>query len=101
MGMPFSLSTAARRPWLEGLGLRHQIESEDELLRRFKLVPAPFDMVRCPQGSLALKTASIAAGIRWADGPVLWNARLEWPVWFREQAVTETLHRYGNIIPKP
>ncbi len=39
--------------------------------------------------------------MRLADGSVIWNARLEFPVWYREQAISETLHRYGNIVAKP
>ena len=33
--------------------------------------------------------------------PVTGNGRLELRYYFREQAMTETQHRYGNIVPKP
>ncbi|MCB0104948.1 MAG: proline dehydrogenase family protein, partial [Caldilineaceae bacterium] len=33
--------------------------------------------------------------------PVTRNSRLELRYYLREQVVTETLHRYGNIMPKP
>ena len=52
-------------------------------------------------GTPKLRMAAIEAGMRVADVPVTWNARVEFPLWYREQAVTETLHRYGNIIAKP
>jgi RHH-type transcriptional regulator, proline utilization regulon repressor / proline dehydrogenase / delta 1-pyrroline-5-carboxylate dehydrogenase len=54
-----------------------------------------------PGASVAIKSAAVDVGIRLHDGPVIWNGRLEGAAWFREQAVSETLHRYGNIIPPP
>ena len=35
------------------------------------------------------------------DMPVLANGRLELLNWFHEQAISETIHRYGNIVPRP
>ena len=57
--------------------------------------------MRAPGASPALRDAANIAGKRLADGPVVWNARLEWPAWLREQSISETLHRYGNIVVKP
>ena len=103
IGTPVSLSLDQARPWLDGLGDEILIEEESALVRRLPALAEAghFDLIRAPHGSLALKQAVITAGLRWADGPVLWNARVEWPAWLREQAVSETLHRYGNRIPKP
>ncbi len=101
MGVPFCLSLDTKRDWLDGLGVRLRIESAAGLLANFEAIAGSFEFIRSPRGPVDLKTAAITAGMRWADAPVVWNARLEWPVWFREQAVSETLHRYGNIIAKP
>ena len=101
IGVPFTLSLETERPWLTGTGVTVRIESTASLLARFDQIATEFELIRSPLGEVALKTAAIAAGLRWADGPVVWNARVEWPVWFREQAVSRTLHRYGNIIPGP
>ena len=42
--------------------------------------------------------AAYAADLNWIDAPLSTNGRLELTRWLREQAVSETLHRYGNIV---
>jgi RHH-type proline utilization regulon transcriptional repressor/proline dehydrogenase/delta 1-pyrroline-5-carboxylate dehydrogenase len=42
--------------------------------------------------------AAYAADLNWIDAPLSANGRLELTRWLREQTVSETLHRYGNII---
>jgi RHH-type proline utilization regulon transcriptional repressor/proline dehydrogenase/delta 1-pyrroline-5-carboxylate dehydrogenase len=101
MGVPASLSMASPRPWVSGLGYETVIESEAALVARIGGIADQFGIVRAPEGTAALKSATIAAGLRWSDNKVLANARLEWPSWLREQAVSETRHRYGNLLPKP
>ena len=39
------------------------------------------------------------AGLNWIDAPLSTRGRIELPRWMREQSVTETRHRYGNILP--
>jgi RHH-type transcriptional regulator, proline utilization regulon repressor / proline dehydrogenase / delta 1-pyrroline-5-carboxylate dehydrogenase len=95
MGVELEVSVDARRGWLEGMaGIR--VEGDEQLVARLGTGPA--GVLRCPVGAVGLKTAAVAAGWRWADGPVLWSARWEWPAWLREQAVSETRHRYGNRV---
>jgi RHH-type proline utilization regulon transcriptional repressor/proline dehydrogenase/delta 1-pyrroline-5-carboxylate dehydrogenase len=101
IGTPVKLSLDSPRPWLEGLGFGILLEDDATLAARFPEIAGEFDLVRAPLGDVALKQAVIAAGRRWADAPVLWNARVEWPAWLREQAVSRTLHRYGNLILEP
>lgn len=36
-------------------------------------------------------------GLNWIDGPILASGRVELTRWLREQSVSETLHRYGQI----
>lgn len=45
--------------------------------------------------------AAHAADLNWIDAPLSANGRLELTRWLREQAVSETLHRYGNIVSQP
>ncbi len=99
-GTEVSVSVEERRSWLDGLGFALVVETEDELAARLAADKARAGLFRVPGGAPGLKLAAISAGWRWADGPVLWNARLEWPAWLREQALSETRHRYGNI-PEP
>ncbi len=102
MGAPFAVSLDRDRPWLAGLGAEFTRESEEGLLHRMpQLAATGTGVLRCPGAAPSLQAAATGAGIRLAGGPVLWNARLEWPAWLREQAVSETLHRYGNVVPKP
>jgi RHH-type proline utilization regulon transcriptional repressor/proline dehydrogenase/delta 1-pyrroline-5-carboxylate dehydrogenase len=51
--------------------------------------------------SEALLRAAHAAHVPLLRDPVTRNGRLELRYYLREQAMTETLHRYGNIMPKP
>ncbi|OYV06935.1 MAG: hypothetical protein CFE26_03640 [Verrucomicrobiales bacterium VVV1] len=101
MGTAASLSLESPRKWLTGLGFECVIESSGALEARLPALAEHFGLVRAPRAEIALKSAAIAAGLRWADGPVLTNARLEWPAWLREQSLSETRHRYGNLLPKP
>jgi RHH-type proline utilization regulon transcriptional repressor/proline dehydrogenase/delta 1-pyrroline-5-carboxylate dehydrogenase len=41
--------------------------------------------------------AANAAGFNWIDAPFTASGRLELRFWMREQAVTQTRHRYGQI----
>ena len=41
--------------------------------------------------------AAHRAGFDWIDAPIVANGRLELRFWMREQAVSRTLHRYGQI----
>ncbi len=44
--------------------------------------------------------AACAAGLNWINAPFSGNGRLELTRWLREQAVSETRHRYGNVMTK-
>ncbi|WP_246120194.1 bifunctional proline dehydrogenase/L-glutamate gamma-semialdehyde dehydrogenase [Blastopirellula retiformator] len=41
------------------------------------------------------------AGLNWIDAPLTANGYVELRYWLREQAITRTLHRYGQIIQLP
>jgi len=42
-------------------------------------------------------SAAQATGLNWINAPVLANGRIELARWLREQAVSETRHRYGQL----
>jgi RHH-type proline utilization regulon transcriptional repressor/proline dehydrogenase/delta 1-pyrroline-5-carboxylate dehydrogenase len=45
--------------------------------------------------------AAHAADLNWIDAPLSADGRVELNRWLREQSVSETLHRYGNIVARP
>ena len=45
-----------------------------------------------------LRVATNAAGVHLADDPVTTNGRIELLHYLREQAISRTLHRYGNLL---
>ncbi len=48
--------------------------------------------------SRELRAAANAAGVHMADDPVTADGRIELLNYLREQSVTRTTHRYGNIL---
>jgi len=101
MELPFELSLANERPWLnEQLGISAVTEADDAFAARLAHGDGRNGLCRAPHGGIGIKAAALAAGWRWADGPVLSNARIEWPAWLREQCLSETRHRHGNRLPE-
>jgi RHH-type proline utilization regulon transcriptional repressor/proline dehydrogenase/delta 1-pyrroline-5-carboxylate dehydrogenase len=98
-GTRLTVSLSAPRPWLEKAGVAAIVEDEAALCQRLMTATRVWYGVRAPGASPALKAAAIEAGLRLVDAPVLTNGRLELLWLLREQSVTETLHRYGNIMP--
>ena len=83
-------------------GVRTVEESEDALLERLEgMAPAP-DLVRYLGD---VPDAIYLAANRWhvpvVDDPVARVGRLEMRFFFREQSISETVHRYGNMIDPP
>ena len=100
MGIAAELSLPRPRHWLEGLGLSVRIESDEILANRLMDAPRDSVVLRAPHASGLLEQAALDARVRFVNNPVLWNARLEWLAWLREQSISETRHRYGNHLPK-
>ena len=48
--------------------------------------------------SLTLRRAANAAGVHLADDPVTSDGRIELLHYLREQSISRTLHRYGNLL---
>jgi RHH-type proline utilization regulon transcriptional repressor/proline dehydrogenase/delta 1-pyrroline-5-carboxylate dehydrogenase len=77
------------------------IEDDAAFEKRLLAENRPWQGLRAPGASPSLKTAAIEAGLRLVDAPVVWNGRIELLWLLREQSVSETLHRYGNVLPTP
>jgi len=48
--------------------------------------------------STAARAAANGTGVTVIDAPVLANGRLELRWYLREQTVSRTVHRYGNVM---
>ena len=100
-GVALQISSDTPRPALDGLRLDLTEESDDAFIARIGSAKLPWQGLRAVHASPALHAAAAAAGLRLVTGPVLHNGRLELLWLLREQSVTETLHRYGNVLPTP
>jgi len=88
--------------WLERVeGIRLVAEGESNLVSLLQVTPPPVDRLRA-LGPLEteLRRALNNAGISVVEGAVLANGRLELGHYLREQAVSQTVHRYGNVLAK-
>ena len=105
-GAPIEISTtsAARWAWVKELALHLVEEDETGLIARL----AEGAMVSGPQRierlrllvspSMPLRQAANRALVHVIDAPVLANGRLELRHYLREQVVSQTVHRYGNLM---
>jgi RHH-type proline utilization regulon transcriptional repressor/proline dehydrogenase/delta 1-pyrroline-5-carboxylate dehydrogenase len=88
------------RHWLADLStVQVMVEDEASLIARLSAGDAVYDRLRAlGPPSTALRRALNAAGISVVDVPVLANGRLELRYYLREQALSQTVHRYGNVM---
>jgi RHH-type transcriptional regulator, proline utilization regulon repressor / proline dehydrogenase / delta 1-pyrroline-5-carboxylate dehydrogenase len=100
-GVSLEVSTNKPRPFLASLGVTPLIEADSVFETRLSAIKGPWQGLRAPGASPSLKAAANEAGVRLVDHPVLWNGRIELLWLLREQSVSETLHRYGNVLPTP
>ena len=100
VGMDYEISCETPREWMGNLGCGVVVETVGELRARISADLSGVDLLRAPRASAGLRKVANYGGIRVVDGPVVWNGRLELSAWYREQAVSETLHRYGNLVTK-
>jgi RHH-type proline utilization regulon transcriptional repressor/proline dehydrogenase/delta 1-pyrroline-5-carboxylate dehydrogenase len=70
-------------------------ESEAKLATRL----GDYGVLRAPGASATLLNAAIDAGVRLVSAAPVLNGRIELLPYFREQAVSETLHRHGSVQP--
>lgn len=72
-----------------------QLISRLQMHNRYERLHAPDEL------PLAVRKAAQSIGLAVLDGPVLANGRLALRTYLREQALSQTTHRYGNILPPP
>src|SRR5437016_13165371 len=86
--------------WLADLrAVQVMVEDEASLIARLNVGAAVYYRLRALGPlSTALRRALNAAGISVIDAPVLANGRLELRYYLREQALSQTVHRYGNVL---
>jgi acyl-CoA reductase-like NAD-dependent aldehyde dehydrogenase/proline dehydrogenase len=88
--------------WLarvEGVALVE--EGESNLVSQLQVTPPPVDRLRALAPlEMELRRTLNNAGISVVEGPVLANGRLELGHYLHEQAVSQTVHRYGNVLAK-
>jgi RHH-type proline utilization regulon transcriptional repressor/proline dehydrogenase/delta 1-pyrroline-5-carboxylate dehydrogenase len=81
-------------------GLRVFVENEAQFVERIHT--SYNDRVRLFSApSTAVRQAAIERHVALIDEPMVSNGRLELRYYLREQAISETTHRYGNIVTKP
>ncbi|MES2439522.1 MAG: proline dehydrogenase family protein, partial [Verrucomicrobiota bacterium] len=73
-------------------------ENEERLCRR--IATAAYGVIRAPGASSILAAAAVEAGSRLASQAPVSNGRIEMLPYFREQAVSETLHRHGAVVAR-
>lgn len=104
-GARVSLSLAGERAWLMPSLLPENVsavqETRDQFTAHFGEWAARDTLVRDPAADTETRRRAQAAALRLIERPVLANARIELLNYLREQAISETTHRYGNIIPGP
>jgi RHH-type transcriptional regulator, proline utilization regulon repressor / proline dehydrogenase / delta 1-pyrroline-5-carboxylate dehydrogenase len=97
-GVPAELSLPPGREFpVKAIPVR--CESEDTLAGR--LFTAAYGVVRAPSAGSTLIAGAIEAGVRIVTHAPVWSGKLELPGFLREQAVSETLHRHGSVLPRP
>ena len=98
--VPIELSLQNPSPFADVLGIPVTIETEDELARRLDTDAGRYDQLRVPQDTVSeVFRAAAKHHLTVIDQPILANGRIELTHYFREQAVSETTHRYGNVPP--
>jgi RHH-type proline utilization regulon transcriptional repressor/proline dehydrogenase/delta 1-pyrroline-5-carboxylate dehydrogenase len=86
--------------WLAALStVQVIVEDEASLIARLDSRDTVYDRLRALGPlSTALRRALNTAGINAVDVPVLANGRLEMRYYLREQSLSQTVHRYGNVL---
>ncbi len=104
-GARLALSLAGERPWLLPTLLppnaEMRQETRDQFTARFGEWAERDALVRDPAADTKTRRRAQAVSLRLIERPVLANGRIELLSYLREQAVSETTHRYGNMVARP
>lgn len=104
IGAKLQISLPEARSWLEGFAGQYGdvvVEDDEAIKARFADLAKEARYLRYPGCPADMGREAEKAGLVVLRRPVMANGRLELISYFKEQSVTETLHRYGNIIPRP
>jgi RHH-type proline utilization regulon transcriptional repressor/proline dehydrogenase/delta 1-pyrroline-5-carboxylate dehydrogenase len=75
-------------------------ESDRDFIHRLPSLAPEAEFLRTvTTPSDAILLAAYEAGLNWINAPLLTSGRLELPRWLREQSISETRHRYGQLLP--
>ena len=99
-GVKLDVSVARQTDLTRALNCSVIEESEAQLIERLAMSSTKYGSLRVEALSVDLQVATNKAGLQVIARPPLANGRLELLAYLREQSVSETTHRYGNIIPK-
>lgn len=101
VGTPLEISVPANAPWLQDFvkatRCKLSIESEDELVARLKALKGGTMRIFGKYDEFQFAPSEIG-NIPIIKAAALANGRLEMLNYLKEQSVSETVHRYGNIF---
>ncbi len=103
-GVELHLSVDSGRPWIQRMSGHYAtavIEKEKDLYSRLLEMAGKVHLLRGKGISDELKIKAVELELKVIDRAVLANGRIELLDFFREQSISETTHRYGNIVPPP
>ena len=99
-GVKMDISTDKTTLLMKELTIPVTEESESALIQRLPEIAKSYGILRVLSPSEALQRAANDNALQTITAKPLANGRLELLQYLREQAISETTHRYGNVIPK-
>ncbi|MEG1071632.1 MAG: bifunctional proline dehydrogenase/L-glutamate gamma-semialdehyde dehydrogenase [Akkermansia sp.] len=91
------------RAWINTMAVDHDVtfvvESLTDLQGRLPFLSEGIHRLRYHACDLKTRSLANESGMTILDRPILANGRLELLNYLREQTLTQSLHRYGNMIP--
>jgi len=99
-GVKMDISTDKTTKLMKELTIPVTEESESVLIQRLPEIAKSYGILRVLSPSEALQRAANDNALQTITAKPLANGRLELLQYLREQAISETTHRYGNVIPK-
>lgn len=99
-GVQVDLSVEKSNAFLASLPVELIEETEKSLIKRLRGCAKQYGILRVLNPSQELQRAANDSALQTITTAPLANGRLELLANLREQAVSETTHRYGNVIPK-
>jgi len=99
-GIAMEISVQKVTPLIKNLPCKVVEESERALIKRLPSIAKQYGILRVLSPSDDLQRAANNCALQTITAPPLANGRLELLNYLREQSISETTHRYGNVIPK-